>query len=80
MNRYNQNQKQGLYDPQYEHDNCGVGFVVNIDGRKSHEIIEKGVEVPSNLQGLYRCEYEGDKLDYDATIKLLKTFNEFNLI
>jgi hypothetical protein len=28
-------------------------------------------------QGLYRCEYEGDKLDYEATMKLLKTFNEF---
>ncbi len=31
--------KQGLYDPQFEHDACGVGFVVNVKGRKSHEII-----------------------------------------
>ena len=29
--------KQGLYDPQFEHDACGVGFVVNIKGRKSHQ-------------------------------------------
>ena len=31
--------KQGLYDPQFEHDACGVGFVVNIKGRKSHDIV-----------------------------------------
>jgi glutamate synthase (NADPH/NADH) large chain len=31
--------KQGLYDPKNEHDACGVGFVVNIKGRKSHDII-----------------------------------------
>jgi len=37
--------KQGLYDPQFEHDNCGVGFVCNINGKKSHEIIDKGIEV-----------------------------------
>ena len=35
----------GLYDPRFEHDACGVGFVANIRGEKSHEIIEKGIEV-----------------------------------
>jgi len=40
-------------------------------------LVEKGVVLPSNLQGLYRCEYEGDKLDYDSTMKLLKTFSQF---
>ena len=34
--------KQGLYDPQYEHDACGVGFVVDLKGRKSHDIVEQG--------------------------------------
>ena len=34
--------KQGLYDPRNEHDACGVGFVVNIKGRKSHDIIRRG--------------------------------------
>ena len=38
----------GLYDPKYEHDGCGVGFVVNINGTKSHEIIERGIEVMIN--------------------------------
>ena len=31
---------KGLYDPAYEHDACGVGFVVDIKGRKSHKIVE----------------------------------------
>ena len=33
---------QGLYDPQHEHDACGVGFVVDLKGRKSHAIVEQG--------------------------------------
>ncbi len=40
-------------------------------------LVQKGVELPSNLQGLYRCEYDGDRLDYEATMKLLKTFSQF---
>ena len=40
--------------------------------------VERGVTLPSNLQGLYRCEFEGDRLEYDATMKLLKTFSQFN--
>ena len=35
--------KQGLYDPRFEHDACGVGFVVNIKGEKSHEIVEQAL-------------------------------------
>ena len=41
--------KQGLYDPQYEHDACGVGVVASIKGVKSHDIIEKGLQVLINL-------------------------------
>ncbi|MCF7822127.1 MAG: glutamate synthase subunit alpha, partial [Mariprofundaceae bacterium] len=37
--------KQGLYDPAREHDACGVGFVAHIKNRKSHEIVEKGLEI-----------------------------------
>jgi glutamate synthase (NADPH/NADH) large chain len=40
---------QGLYDPRYEHDACGVGFVAHIKGRKSHSIIEQGLTVLRNL-------------------------------
>jgi len=40
----------GLYDPRHEHDACGVGFVVNIKGRPSHEIVEQALTVLCNLQ------------------------------
>ena len=50
--------KQGLYDPRFEHDACGVGFVVNIKGEKSHEIIEQALTVLQNLdhRGACGCE------------------------
>ena len=41
--------RQGLYDPRFEHDACGVGFVCNIDGTKSHDIIQRGLQVLVNL-------------------------------
>ena len=41
--------KQGLYDPQFERDACGVGLVANVKGDKSHEIITMGLEVLKNL-------------------------------
>ncbi|MEO8605540.1 MAG: glutamate synthase subunit alpha, partial [bacterium] len=51
---------QGLYDPRFEHDACGVGFVANITGVKSHEIIEKGLTVLRNLthRGACGCDPE----------------------
>ncbi len=41
--------KQGLYDPKNEHDACGVGFVANIKGRKSHAIVRQGLTILENL-------------------------------
>src|SRR6478752_939969 len=40
---------QGLYSPENEHDACGVGFVANIKGKKSHTIVEQGLSVLKNL-------------------------------
>ncbi|MGE5546316.1 MAG: glutamate synthase large subunit [Solirubrobacterales bacterium] len=40
---------QGLYDPRYEHDACGVGFIADIKNRKSHDIIRQGLEILKNL-------------------------------
>ena len=34
-------EKQGLYDPQFEHDACGIGFIANIKGKTSHGIINQ---------------------------------------
>src|SRR5438046_3587046 len=49
---------QGLYDPRHEHDACGVGFVVDIQGRKSHAIVRKALQVLINLlhRGACGCE------------------------
>src|SRR5580700_8556715 len=40
---------QGLYDSRYEHDACGVGFVADLPGRRSHEVVAKGLTVLRNL-------------------------------
>jgi len=50
--------KQGLYDPKFEHDACGIGFVANIKGKKSHEIVRQALEVLVNLthRGGQGCE------------------------
>jgi len=40
-------------------------------------LVEEGVSLPSNLQGLYECRYSGDELGMEATMKLLKAFNDF---
>src|SRR5450755_261406 len=58
MNRNGLPPKQGLYDPQFEHDACGVGFVVNVKGKKSHEIITQALTVLLNLdhRGACGCE------------------------
>jgi glutamate synthase domain-containing protein 2/glutamate synthase domain-containing protein 1/glutamate synthase domain-containing protein 3 len=46
---------QGLYDPAHEHDACGVGFVANIRGRRSHDIVHKGVQVLAALEHRGAC-------------------------
>ena len=46
---------QGLYDPAHEHDACGVGFVVNIKGERSHDILQKGLRVLDNLTHRGAC-------------------------
>src|SRR5207245_7831945 len=52
--------RQGLYDPANERDSCGIGFVANIKGQKSHEIILKGIQVLLNLthRGACGCDPE----------------------
>ncbi|TVR04278.1 MAG: glutamate synthase large subunit [Spirochaetaceae bacterium] len=49
MDRRTRPQQQGLYDPQYEHDACGVGFVAHIKGEKSHDILEHAREILVNM-------------------------------
>src|SRR5580700_9976125 len=46
---------QGLYRPHDEHDGCGIGFVANIEGQKSHEIVLKGIQILINLTHRGAC-------------------------
>lgn len=50
--------KQGLYDPKFEHDACGIGFVVNIKGHKSHTLVEQALTVLHNLDHRGACGSE----------------------
>lgn len=54
-----------------------IGASMALYGRNFVLLVKNGIHLPSNLQGLYCCYYDGDKLDYEATMKLLKAFNEF---
>jgi glutamate synthase (ferredoxin) len=58
MNSNELQPKQGLYDPQFEHDACGVGFIVHMKGQKSHEIVEQALTILVNLdhRGACGCE------------------------
>lgn len=66
---------QGLYSPQNEHDACGVGFVLNMNGKAEHSIVEKGVEVLVNL--LHRGATGADVLTGDGAGLLLQLPHEF---
>jgi len=50
--------KQGLYDPAFEKDSCGVGFVVDIKGRRSHQIVQQALTVLLNLRHRGACGCE----------------------
>ena len=56
-------ERQGLYDPRFEHEACGVGFVVNIKGRKSHAIIRQALEALLNLDHRGACGCEANTGD-----------------
>ncbi|MCW8849564.1 MAG: glutamate synthase subunit alpha, partial [Melioribacteraceae bacterium] len=51
-------QSIGMYNPEFEHDACGLGFVANIKGEKSHEIVLNGIEILENLKhrGAVGCD------------------------
>ncbi len=54
-----------------------IGAAIALYGKNFVLLVEEDISLPSDLQGLYRCDYEGDSLDHAATMKLLKTFNQF---
>ena len=57
-------EQRGLYDPAYEHDSCGVGFVATLSAEPSHSIVEKGIRILVNLE--HRGAIGGDKSTGDG--------------
>jgi glutamate synthase (NADPH) large chain len=66
---------QGLYDPRYEHDACGVGFIVDIKNRRSHDIIRQGLQILTNLT--HRGAVGADPLAGDGAGILIQMPDEF---
>ena len=54
---------QGLYDPSLEHDSCGVGFIVDLKGRKSHQLVRDGLRALVNLDHRGACGCENNTGD-----------------
>ncbi|MGB7479099.1 MAG: glutamate synthase-related protein [Burkholderiaceae bacterium] len=66
---------QGLYDPSYEHDACGIGFIAHIKGQKSHSIIEQGLLILKNLD--HRGAVGADELMGDGAGILIQIPDQF---
>src|SRR3989338_292305 len=67
--------KKGLYDPRFEHDSCGVGFVAHLKGQKSHAIIRNGIQVLENLSHRGACGCDSETGDgAGITIQMPDTF------
>ena len=69
---------KGLYDPANEHDACGVGFVVKITGEKTHDIVEKGLQVLENM--VHRGAEGADHKTGDGAGILVQIPHEFILL
>ncbi len=67
--------KKGLYDPSFGHDACGVGFIADIGGKRSHRIVEEGVQILCNLE--HRGAVGGDLKTGDGAGMLLQMPHKF---
>ena len=68
-------QAQGLYLPEFEHENCGFGFIAQIKNKPSHEVVEKGLEILENLE--HRGAVGADPLMGDGAGILVQTPHAF---
>ena len=66
---------KGLYEPRYEHDNCGIGAVVNIKGIKTHETVENALKIVENLK--HRAGKDADGKTGDGVGILLQISHKF---
>ena len=71
-------QQQGLYRQEFEHENCGIGFVAHLKGKKSHSIIRQGLEVLANMT--HRGAEGADSKTGDGAGVLIQVPRDFYLI
>ncbi len=69
------NQMQGLYDPSFEHDNCGIGAVVSIKGIKTHQTVSDALKIVENLE--HRAGKDASGETGDGVGILLQISNKF---
>ena len=70
--------KKGLYDPNYEHDACGVGMIVHTKGARSHSIVENGLQVLENMT--HRGAESADNKTGDGAGIMVQIPHEFVLL
>ena len=68
-------ESMGLYNPENEHDACGLGFIANVKGKKSHKIIQDGIKILENLE--HRGATGADPLVGDGAGMLVQIPHEF---
>ncbi|MBR1628403.1 MAG: glutamate synthase large subunit [Lachnospiraceae bacterium] len=56
-------QREGLYDPAFEHDNCGIGAIIDVEGRQSHQIVSDALSIVENLEHRAGKDAEGETGD-----------------
>ena len=69
---------EGLYDPRFEHDACGVGLLVNVRGIKSHQLVEKGLQVLEHM--VHRGAEGADPKTGDGAGIMVQIPHEFILL
>ena len=67
--------KRGLYDPRFEHDNCGIGAIVNIKGKKTHDTVKRALDIVCNLE--HRAGKDGEGKTGDGVGIMLQIGHEF---
>ncbi len=65
----------GLYHPSFEHDNCGIGAIVNIKGKKTHDTVKNALEIVANLE--HRAGKDGEGKTGDGVGILLQISHKF---
>ena len=68
-------EKQGLYSPEFEHDNCGAGFICSLQGKKTNDIIHKALDILDCLE--HRGAVSADGKTGDGAGILIEIPHEF---